>query len=138
MLTNVTLVSVLHPHVSVFLSLSQTTGLLHIAQFHFLLYNGILFNPHKLVIRNPMVLFRGNVPFASHAFLGAVQFYVGVVPAAVTVLDAIVSTVHTARHNLHLPLIFFIFVFPVRPTWTTCFTIPRTKVLASFTRILFL
>jgi len=85
-----------------------------------------------------MVLFRGNVPFASHAFLGAVQFYVGVVPAAVTVLDAIVSTVHTARHNLHLPLIFFIFVFPVRPTWTTCFTIPRTKVLASFTRILFL
>ena len=85
-----------------------------------------------------MVLLRGNKTIASQAFLGAVFLDVSVVPSAVTVLDAEVCTVHTARHNLHLPLIFFIFVFPVRPTWTTCFTIPRTKVLASFTRILFL
>jgi hypothetical protein len=100
MLTNVTLVSVLHPHESVFLSLSQMTGLPHKPQFHFRLYNGMLFNPHKLVIRNSMVLFRGNKPFASHAFLGAVFLDVSVTPNAITVLDAIVSTIHTTRHTL--------------------------------------
>jgi hypothetical protein len=52
-----------------------------------------------------MVFFRGNKPFASHAFLGATLLDVSVTPSTITVFDAEVCTIQASWH-VHQPFKF--------------------------------